>query len=247
MDVLERQLNGYVSEYKEFMEISQFPAFFLQTRTASQVRAESQGYESAAITSYQVSTGQHTIFISTNLKLTKYVAFHEFTHMLDSELYVHGDKIRYIGLSAYTEYHAAQVEFAQMLGAKTIRTIQSFSVNKEVFPFEKKCTVLQYVQERYRLAIELFTRTDFPASIETLKSALGVLYNYWGLRSICEMYATDFEETVDNEAFLRFIPSIHFIAANRLMHGWLNETEINTSGILYLNIIGPILKDYKLG
>lgn len=28
MDVLERQLNGYVSEYKEFMEISQFPAFF---------------------------------------------------------------------------------------------------------------------------------------------------------------------------------------------------------------------------
>lgn len=132
MDVLERQLSGYVSEYKEFMEISQFPAFFLQTRTASQVRAESQGYESAAITSYQVSTGQHTIFISTNLKLTKYVAFHEFTHMLDSELHVHGDKIRYIGLSAYTEYHAAQVEFAQMLGAKTIHTIQSFSMNKEI-------------------------------------------------------------------------------------------------------------------
>ena len=92
------------------MGISQFPEFDLKTKFASLAIADSQGFDSAAVTAYQPITGQHSLCVSTNLELSKYLMFHEFTHMYDSEIYVNGDKVRYAGLSGYTEYHASQVE-----------------------------------------------------------------------------------------------------------------------------------------
>ena len=108
---------------------------------------------------------------------------------------------RNTGLSGYTEYHASQVELACLVGAETSKCILSFSMNKIIFTFAGNKTVLQYVKEKYQHAIDLFSRDDFPTNISTLKSAFGVLYNYWGLRSICEMYATDFVEIINNEVF----------------------------------------------
>lgn len=241
-----KQLSTYVDEYVEFMGIEQFPKYALQTQEASKSTADSQGFEVAAATFYQPLTGQHTLLVSTNLCLSKYLMFHEFTHMLDSELYVNGDKMRYAGLSGYTEYHASQVELAQLLGAKTIDTVPSFSMNTVVSTFGDKKSVSQYVQEKYQHAIDLFSRNDFPANVNTLKSAFGVLYNYWGLRSICEMYATDFTETIDNSAFLKYIPTLNFTLMNNLMHGWLDNAKIDLSIPLYTNTIIPIIQDYKL-
>lgn len=240
------QLNFFVDEYKNFMGISQFPEFALQTKFVSIVTADSQGFESAAVTTYQPITGQHSLCVSANLDLSKYLMFHEFTHMYDSEIYVNGDKVRYAGLSGYTEYHASQVELACLVGAETIECIPSFSMNKIISTFAGNKTVSRYVKEKYQHAIDLFSRDDFPANINTLKSAFGVLYNYWGLRSICEMYAIDFVETIDNGAFLKFIPTMNFTLLNKLMHGWFNKTKVDLSIPLYTNTIFPIIQDCKL-
>ncbi len=245
MDIRE-QLNLYVNEYKDFMEIEQFPEYTLQTKQVSINVADLQGFDSVAAAFYQPLTGEHTLVVSTNLVLSQYVMFHEFTHIYDSEQYANGDKIRYLGLSGYTEYHASQAELAHLLGAKTIKDVPSFSMNTTISTYGNEVTVARYVQNKYQHAIALFSRTDFPANINTLKSAFGVLYNYWGLRSICEMYATDFVETIDNTAFLKYIPTITFSRINNLMHGWLDETEINSSIPLYVNAIIPIAQQYKL-
>lgn len=245
MDI-SKQLNVYINEYKDFMGIKQFPKYNLQTHKASISTADSQGFEVAAATFYQPLTGEHTLLISSNLNLSKHLMFHEFTHMYDSELYVKGDKIRYAGLSGYTEYHASQIELVLLLEAKTIEAAPSFSMNKVISTFSGEKSVLQYVEEKYQHAIDLFSRSDFPANINTLKSALGILYNYWGLRSICEMYATDFVETIANEAFMKFIPTVNFSILNNLMHGWFDEAKIDSSIPLYINAIFPIIKDYKL-
>lgn len=225
MNVIE-QLNAYVDEYKTFMGIEKFPEYNLQTRTVSIITAETQGFESVASTLYKPIAGQHTLIISSNLNLLRYVIFHEFTHMYDSELYVNGDKIRYLGLSGYTEYHASQIELAQLLGAKHFNDTPSFSMNTMISTISKETSVSQYVENKYNHAINLFSRSDFPADLNILKSALGVLYNYWGLRSICEMYATDFVEKIDNAAFLKFIPSMNFSLINNIMHGWIKQKSI---------------------
>lgn len=241
-----KQLSIYVNEYMKFMGIEQFPQYALQTQEASKSTADSQGFEVAAATFYQPLTGQHTLLVSTNLCLSKYLMFHEFTHMLDSELYVNGDKMRYAGLSGYTEYHASQVELAQLLGAKTVDAVPLFSMNTVISTLAGEKSVSKYVQEKHWHAIDLFSRSDFPVNVNTLKSAFGVLYNYWGLRSICEMYATDFTETIDNGAFLKYIPTLNFTLINNLMHGWLDKGKIDLSIPLYTNTIFPIIQDYKL-
>lgn len=245
-DFFIKQLNTYVNEYIDYMGIEYFPKYTLQFKEVSLLKAESQGFDSVAQTFYKVDTGQHTLCISTNLCLTKYLIFHEFTHILDSELYVNSDKIRYAGLSGYTEYHASQVELAQLLGAKTIDAIPSFSMNTIISTIAGEKTVAQYVQEKYQHAIDLFERRDFPANLNTLKSAVGVLYNYWGLRSICEMYSIDFKETINNGIFLKFISTMNFTSTNNLMHGWLDKTKIDLSIPLYANIIISIIREYEL-
>ncbi len=228
------------------MGIDNFPEYSLQTKTASLTAAEVQGFESVASTFYNPQTCQHTLTVSTNLYLSQYVMFHEFTHMYDSEVYVNGDKVRYLGLSGYTEYHASQIELARMVGAKTIDAIPKFSMNMIISTFAEEKSVYRYIQDKYQHAAELFSRPNFPANIETLKSVFGVLYNYWGLRSICEMYATDFVETVDNTVFLRFISTMIFTRINNMMHGWLDRTKIELSIPLYVNSIIPIIQKYKL-
>lgn len=240
------QLKSYENDYKSFMGIEQFPRYTVQTKEVSLSTAESQGFEAAAAAFYQPETKQHTLLISTNLSLFKQIVFHEFTHILDSEVYVNGDNIRYAGLSGYTEYHASQVELAFLLGANSIDNIPSFSVKRILSTYAGEKSVSQYVSDKQKHAMDLFSRNDFPSNLSTLKSALGVLYNYLGLRSICEMYATDYEEIIDNGSFLKHLSTLHFYLINNLMHGWLDQTRIDMSIPLYVNTIVPIIREYNL-
>ena len=244
--LIEKQLCTYVDEYKNFMRIENFPRYNLQTREVSLSVAEAQGFDVVASAGYNPQTNQHTLTVSTNLNLSKHFIFHEFTHMLDSELYVNGDKMRYAGLSGYTEYHAAQIELAQLLGAKSIDAIPKFSIEKTISTFAGDKSVTQYICDKQQHAIALFSREDFPADIASLKTAFGILYNYWGLRSICEIYATNYIETINNTAFLKYIPTTFFTALNNFMHGWLDKAKIDLSIQAYINTVFPIIKDYKL-
>ena len=184
--------------------------------------------------------------MSTNLTLLKYLMLHEFTHILDSEIYVKGDKVRYVGLSGFTEYHASQVELMQLLGRNNVDEVLTFSMDTIITTIAGEKSVYQYVNEKHIHAIELFSRMDFPSDLNTLKSAIGILYNYFGLRSICEMYSIDYIEKINNGAFLKFISSQHFVALNNLMHGWLDEQKIDLSINIYINIIFPLNKEFKL-
>lgn len=246
IEILRKQIDSYLKEYISFIGIDSFPAYVLQFREVSLSRADSQGYEVPACTSYKVETDKHTLSIATNLELSKHVAFHEFTHILDSDQYVHGDKVRYAGLSGYTEYHASQVELVQLLGAECISDITPFSMNTILSTLSGQKTVSQYILEKHQHAIELFSRSDFPANIDAWKSAVGVLYNYWGLRSICEMYATDFVEVINNGAFMKYISTLNFCRMNNLMHGWLDAVKIDSSIPLYINAVFSVIQDYKL-
>ena len=245
-EVLLKKLKLYEGDFKCFMGIEEFPDYDLQKKIVSIAVADKQGFEVAAGAHYQVETKKHLLTISENLVLSKYLVFHEFTHILDSEMYVNGDKIRYMGLSGFTEYHASQIELLQLLGRDFICTPFCFSMSDIIETFSGTKSVQQYVNDKQQHAIDLFRRENFPENINTLKSAIGVLYNYWGLRSICEMYAVDFEENINNQAYLKFIPTQQFTILNNLMHGWLDNTKIDLSINLYNGIMIPLVTTYKL-
>ena len=240
------KIKEFEHEFKQFMGITDFPPYQLTTKKVSLSVADLQGFDSAASTFYDPKTNNHTLQISTNLILSKYLIFHEFTHILDASMYANGDSIKYAGLSGYTEYHASQIELLQLLGAKTEKDIISFKMDTIISTFSGEKSVIQYVREKQQHAIRLFSRADFPADINTLKSTLGVLYNYWGLRSICEMYASDYVEEVQNDEFLHVIPTMNFCLLNVMMHGWLDQSKIEKSIPLYINTIFPLIEKYKL-
>lgn len=106
-----------------------------------------------------------------------------------------------------SEHNASYCFFSARASASTFSTIiDTYSGNR---------TVSQYVEEKRLHAVELFSRQDFPADLDMLKSAMGVLFNYFGLRSICAMYATDYNEKIDNAAFLNHITVFQFAPVNR--------------------------------
>lgn len=237
-------LKNYEQDYVSFMDVKVFPTYDLQLKEASLDNAEDRGYEPVAQTYYDFQNNAHILIVSTNLPLDEYLFFHEFTHILDADMYAKTDKLRYAGLHGFTEYHASQAELLKLLGAKSISDKLSFSMSDHIEALGRGQNVQHYVDNKYRVARELFLRTDFPKDIETLKSAYGVLFNYWGLRSICEMCATDFKEEVNNEPFLRFTSSLNFALMNGLMHGWLSPNNIDRTIILYLNMIMPLIQQY---
>lgn len=106
---IDKKIRAYEEEFKNFMGIKEFPIYEIQTQEVTQTIVDSKGYGIAACTLYQPQNKHHTLRVSTNLILSKYLMFHEFTHILDSEMYVKGDKGRYVGLSGFTEYHASQI------------------------------------------------------------------------------------------------------------------------------------------
>ena len=245
--------NDYITEikkheinFKKFMGIDTFPQYTVYTKEVSREVSDAQGYDSAAFTHYDIQEKSHTLTISNNLTLCEYLLFHEFVHMLDSELYVKENQTRYVGLSGFTEYHASQIELLAMLGMRSINDKPSFSMNTIIHTVSGDKSVKQYISEKQQHAIELFSRADFPSSIETLKSSFGVLYNYWGLRSICKMYATDYTEDIQNQSFLHYIPTSVFVLQNGIMRGWLNNTTIDKSIALYARTIYSLIQQYKL-
>lgn len=234
---VKRTIDNYIIEYSDFVGINYSPNYELRFKEVSQERADIDGIESPANTRFLIDLQKHILCVAENLSIEKYIVFHELTHMLDSDLYVNGSKIRKMGLGGgYTEYHASQIGFAKLLGASEVKNIKPFSMNDMCKTISGNKSILEYVREKQQTASFLFGKKDFPADFARLSDAMGVLFNYWGVRSICEMYATDFVEIIDNDVFMKFIPSNHFCAINRLMHGWLEEKQIEQSIVIY-NII----------
>ena len=245
-DTIIQKIKSYEHDYKSFMNIKTLPEYSIITKTASINVAEMSGFESLASTKYDLNGYLHTLYVSSNLPLYRYVLFHEFTHILDTEMYVNKDICRYIGISGYLEYHASQIELMELLRAKSNAEVISFSVRYIIETISGKKTVIQYLSEKYQHAVELFCRNDFPSDINMLNAALGVLFNYWGLRSICKMYSTDFIFQENNQVFLNIIPNADFNALNCVSAGWMDSTKRESCITLYFKTILSLIKKYDL-
>jgi len=250
MDMVTSYIKECETEFMQLLGLTCFPAYEIAYKEISLSVSDEQGYDSLGSAHYDYRTGKHTLIVWSNIhtlgEVGKQTIFHEFTHILDNETYVNKDPEKYIANHGYTEYHAAQIELAQLLGAKSIDAIPKFSIEKTISTFAGDKSVAQYICDKQQHAIALFSREDFPADIASLKTAFGILYNYWGLRSICEIYATNYIETINNTAFLKYIPTTFFTALNNFMHGWLDKAKIDLSIQAYINTVFPIIKDYKL-
>ena len=244
--LLTSKIKSYEKDYRAFMKIDSFPNYLLEQKTVSLETAESQGFESLASAQYDFNNFKHKIIVSNNIPIKRYLVFHEFTHILDAEMYSSNNKQRYSGISGYTEYHASQIELLELLGANSVEDTISFSNSTIINTVSGEKTVLQYMSEKHQHALSLFGRKDFPSSIEVLKSALGVLFNYWGIRSICKMYSTDYSLNENNQPFLTTIPHDVFVIFNNMMNGWVDNSKIELSIKLYLGVICSLAKEFNL-
>lgn len=196
--MLEKQIRilieQYEKEYIDFMQISNLPSYELELFELNLSEINTTGFGSFAQAIYIPKTDEHILRVSSNAELMKYVLFHEFTHILDTEMYAKKDSSKCIYLSGYTEYHASQVELMVLLGENNIRPNKfTFSLDSEIF---HKKTVKDYLLQKHQLFMDMMNGKAVTMNAEKLITTLGVLYNYWGLRSVCKMYGQNYIEQI---------------------------------------------------
>lgn len=113
-----------MEDYKKFVGISAFPDFTIKSKEMTLEKSTTQGFDAPAAVFYDVPTGKHSLEIWSKLYLpqmnAQYLVFHEFTHIWDAEVYSLKDKVKHMSNKGYTEFHAAQVDFMRILGARNI-------------------------------------------------------------------------------------------------------------------------------
>lgn len=219
-------------EYKEFMGIDTFPLYQIRQKEMTLDKTKTQGFDCIAAAFYDISTGTHTLEIWSKAFLpemnSKYIVFHEFTHILDANTYSDRDSKKHMSNKGFTEYHAAQIDFLTLLGAEKImqESAFSFSMNQSFDTIEGKETAEDFLKKPLVHASNLISRDDFPANIETLTTTLGLIFNYYGRRSICKMYATDFNDNADKSGFIDLLGTNIIKDLDDYMLGWFNSSRV---------------------
>ena len=145
--------------------------------------------------------------------------FEALNHIYATEKFVKADQERLKYSKGFIEYHTGQVMFINRLGAKTVNDSLSFSMGDVI----GEMTVEEYVQDKYRKAVDAFG-TQEPAE------ALPALYYFLGVKSICEMYAGDFDRSkYDMNIFSEKLGKSVFNKIDNHMHGKADEFLFNTS------------------
>lgn len=238
-----------VEEYKKFMRIDSFPEFDIVYEEIDLKQALKQGFGMLASAKYDFTTKRHILkvnsIIDSNISIDKYTIFHELTHFIDAEMYSNYDKLIYCKNRAYTEYHAKQVEFMKLLGAKTYDEKISFSINKELDVRGEKKTVQDYLEMTVNLATNLIKRADFPVDMGTLVITFGIIFNYYGIRSICKMSAVDYKE-IDTSIIDSFIGIDISRELKNFMLGWFDVGKIKLINEFYFDIIMEYIQKYRL-
>lgn len=242
-------LNSFISkcvrQYTNFMGIDKMPSFDIVPISISLDEAKNKGYGSFASHYYDINTGAHRLEVWKDFHNFQvdadYLLFHEFTHIVDTEIYSDRDKKKNVAIKGYTEYHAAQIDFLRILGSKSVKDITSFSLEQEVETLSRRESALEYVLEAHNTAAILLARPGFPADIETLATTIGLLFNYLGRLSICKMYAVDYRTYIDkfSDTTLEqlFFGKDVYQVIDVFLRGWLSEPHIKILGGVYLKII----------
>lgn len=241
-------IRKYEIEYLHFMGIECLPTYSIVFKEISLNTADAQGYDSPAATQYNRETGEHTLEIwPEGLKLEGApLVFHEFTHMLDAEKYSYKNDAKYVANKGFTEYHASQIDLLKRLGAKKVNEPISFSINTTIEHLGKRITVGEFLDGSCSTACEIINRKDFPKDVETLSTALGIIFNYLGRRSICKMYSTDYKDVIDDSRLSSLIGNAHFSLLKGLMSGWLDDKAVAAVDDLFFRIASDLLQQYQL-
>lgn len=198
-------ITGYEKEYKAFMGIKAFPPY--------RVEETDSGVE----VGYDFTTYVHTLGIPSDVDRES--LFEAFTHILDAEQYGKADEERIKYGKGFIEYHTGQVMLIHKLGTKTINDSLNFSMGDTIGDL----TVKEYVLEKYQKAVDALT-SDRP------DEALWALYYFLGVKSICEMYAGDFDRgEYDMSVFIDKLSRPVFNKIDNHMHGKADEFLFNTS------------------
>ena len=146
----------------------------------------------------------------------------------------------------YTEYHAAQIDFMKVLGAKNIAEPFSFNMNHIFETIGGMKTAQEFVNMPKNLANELISRKDYPANIETFATAMGTIFNYYGRRSICKMYATDYNDDTDTSVIAGFLGQETVKVLDEFMLGWFDVGKVSLIDTLYGKMIVALTRRNKL-
>ena len=198
-------ITGYEKDYKAFMGIKAFPPY--------RVEETDSGVE----VGYDFTTYVHTLGIPSDVDRES--LFEAFTHILDAEQYGKADEERIKYGKGFIEYHTGQVMLIHKLGTETINDSLNFSMGDIIGDL----TVKEYVLEKYQKAVDALT-SDRP------DEALWALYYFLGVKSICEMYAGDFDRgEYDMSVFIDKLSRPVFNKIDNHMHGKADEFLFNTS------------------
>ena len=213
-------------------------------------KSTTQGFDAPAAVFYDVPTGKHSLEIWSKLYLpqmnAQYLVFHEFTHIWDAEVYSLKDKVKHMSNKGYTEFHAAQVDFMRMLGARNIYEPFSFDMDQRIETFGRTKTAKDFVEMPLNLTTELITRSDFPANIETLATTMATIFNYYGRRSICKMYAYNYADDSDTNTIAYFLGADTIKALDAYMLGWFNKNKVCLIDELYKKMVLTFVSKYNL-
>ncbi len=249
-NIIQNYIKNCEEEYKEFLGITIFPSYEIFYKDLTLEKAERKGFDSWATALYNVSTGKHSLEIWNKIhtlgSIGKYIVFHELTHILDDEKFVGTDSKQYVANHGYAEYHASQVELMQLLGAKHQNDEIRFSKNDMLDTFGGRKTVKEFTEFPNSIANDLINRKDFPVDIETLKTTLGLIFNYYGRRSICKMYAPDYADDIDSSIIAKLIYPQTVEYLNAFMIGWFDNCKVSMINQLYFRMIISLIQKYHL-
>lgn len=227
-------LNQKLTSYKKFMGIEKMPNYEIGINEQKQ-----NGILVLASHNYNVNTDKHILKVSQDIykkKNMEYILFHEFTHIYDVISYSARNPELYFANRGYTEYHASQIELLKLLGVDSINDNLSFSLKKSIETVFGNTTVLEYTINCRNGARQLISEVNFPDSLNSLLSVLGMIFNYLGRVSICRLYASDFElyrdELEDMDFEISYLGN-YFQIITSIAKGFLDEMGIVKFGDLF--------------
>lgn len=220
----------FLEPYLQFMNLDSFPPFTIEYYTFDVCK----DFTPFAKAQYIPATRNHKLLLPSACNIPRFLLFHELTHILDMELLANGDKTHDFCLTGYMEYHASQIELLEMIGARTVDDNLTFSMHNCV---DELCwTAQRYVNCKLETAKTMIIDSDQKTRID----GLGVLYNFLGLKSICNMYATDFSENYSYQEILTRIPTHLWFYLCQTLNGWINQEDINKAVILYSQMLESV-------
>lgn len=178
----------------------------------------------------------HILLIPTNVEIPKFLLYHELTHIYDMEMLGVSKPEYNHYLTGYMEYHASQVELLVMMGATTINDRISFSVSDSLNGIDE--SVLQYLETKLDMAKRMIQDPELKKRVD----GLGALFNFFGLKSICYMFATDFVDNYGYREFADQIPTMVFVNIRNLFSGWIDD--IDSAVALYAHVERAIIDYY---